>query len=394
MGREVYMPKMGQTMSEGTIISWHKNEGDYVKKGDVLLEAESDKSIFEIVAEEDGVIKKIFYKEGEVVLVNTTLAYIGGEDEEIPVALESSDTSRDDNLNSALDNANNKVQSEDEKTENNKLIASAGVRKMAKEKGIDLSKVEPSEVDGVIRFKDIKNYLKSQSYEEDYQIIKEESISFLRKRTGEKLQKTARLIPHTTSTIEINALSMREYLKNDRLQNRNSKQIKLTYNDIIITSVAKALREVPEINVIFDGKKIKYIKNVNIGVAVATEKGLVAPVIKNADLKSITEIAVEIKTLIDKAHSGKLLPKDYEHGTFTISNLGMFNIDSFTSIINSPESAILSVGAIVDRAWVINGEIRVCPIFKATLNIDHRILDGLLVAKFQNKLKEVCENVS
>ena len=226
-----------------------------------------------------------------------------------------------------------------------------------------------------------------------YEIEKEEPMSAIRKRISERLQISVQSALHVSSTIEIDATRMREYLTGHATVTADKPQIKITYTDLLVNLVAKVLREIPEFNATCDGNNIKYIKNINIGVAVAIPNGLMVPVVRNADSKTIPEIAIELRTLAEKARSGKLIPEEYSYGTFTISNLGMLGVESFTSIINPPESAILGVGAIIDRPRVIDGKITVRPIFKVTLNIDHRIADGVLAAQLLNKLKSFCEEV-
>lgn len=389
------MPKLGQTMTEGRVVRWLKSEGDSVKKGDIVVEIETDKSVFEVEAAGGGVLRKIFVEEDQTVPVATTLAYIADPDEEIPKEPKTPIAKKPDQ---------SEVSVIPEPTAH--VLASPRVRRFAKEKGIDLSKVKSSDPRGIISVKDVEEYIVTQSSARSsgqgkefrfpevagvYELEKEEPMSVLRKRISERLRMSVQSALHVSSTIEIDAISMKKYLTGQAADTVDQSQIKITYTDLLVSLVARVLREMPQFNATCDGQNIRYIKNVNIGVAVAVPRGLMVPVIRNADQKTIPEISRELRTLAEKALSGKLTPEEYSYGTFTISNLGMFGIESFTSIINPPESAILGVGVITDQPRVINGQIAICPVFKATLNIDHRLVDGVLAAQFLNKLKIFCE---
>jgi len=394
---EVFMPKLGQTMTEGRVVRWVKLEGDKVKKGDIVVEIETDKSTFEVEAGGDGVLRKIFVEEERTVPVATTLGYIADPEEEVP----------EEPITPAV--------SEPEQKEvpaapgpAGQVLASPRARRLAREKGIDLSKVKSSNPEGIISLEDVEAYIAARlpAGSEDtgkepafvevagvYELEKEEPMSVLRQKISERLRVSVRSALHVSSMIEIDATGMREYLSGRAADTAGESQVKITYTDLLVGLVAKVLGEVPQFKATCDGRNIRYIKNINIGVAVAVPNGLMVPVIHNADRKTIPEISAELRALAEKARSGKLTPEEYSCGTFTISNLGMFGIESFTSIINPPESAILGIGAVMDRPRVSNGQVTVRPVFKATLNIDHRLADGVLAARFLDKLKVFCEEV-
>lgn len=430
MAFEVKMPKLGTTMTEGTIIRWIKKEGERVEKGEPLLEIQTDKVNLEEECPESGILKKIVYLEGQVVEVGKTIAIITKEGEEY------NDVGKPEEIMEKKQEVTGEIRGNTEEKKNaesetEKVKASPAAKRVARENNIDLKDVNPTGPDGRIVEKDVINYinktkvtpvakkiaeekgidLSTITKQEGMRITKEDVLSKInenltleenikriplsgpRKIIAEKMKKSKIEAPHFYLTLSVdmtNAIKLKEELsvKIEKLTG-----VKLSLNDIIIKSAARALKEYPMLNSSIENEFIIVKEDINIGLAVALEEGLVVPVIRNADKKGLSEISKESSELIIKARSGKLLPDDYQGGTFTISNLGMFGIEEFKAVINLPESAILAVGKIVKTPVVDeNDELKVKPIMKLTLSCDHRIIDGALGAKFLNRIKELLEN--
>ena len=430
MAFEVKMPKLGTTMTEGTIIRWIKKEGERVEKGEPLLEIQTDKVNLEEECPESGILKKIVYLEGQVVEVGKTIAIITKEGEEY------NDVGKPEEIMEKKQEVTGEIRGDTEEKKNaesetEKVKASPAAKRVARENNIDLKDVNPTGPDGRIVEKDVINYinktkvtpvakkiaeekgidLSTITKQEGMRITKEDVLSKIkenltleenikriplsgpRKIIAEKMKKSKIEAPHFYLTLSVdmtNAIKLKEELsvKIEKLTG-----VKLSLNDIIIKSAARALKEYQMLNSSIENEFIIVKEDINIGLAVALEEGLVVPVIRNADKKGLSEISKESSELIIKARSGKLLPDDYQGGTFTISNLGMFGIEEFKAVINLPESAILAVGKIVKTPVVDeNDELKVKPIMKLTLSCDHRIIDGALGAKFLNRIKELLEN--
>ncbi|KYO65248.1 dihydrolipoamide acetyltransferase family protein [Thermovenabulum gondwanense] len=430
MAFEVKMPKLGTTMTEGTIIRWIKKEGERVEKGEPLLEIQTDKVNLEEECPESGILKKIVYLEGQVVEVGKTIAIITKEGEEY------NDVGKPEEIMEKKQEVTGEIRGNTEEKKNaesetEKVKASPAAKRLARENNIDIKDVNPTGPDGRIVEKDVINYinktkvtpvakkiaeekgidLSTITKQEGMRITKEDVLSKInenltleenikriplsgpRKIIAEKMKKSKIEAPHFYLTLSVdmtNAIKLKEELsvKIEKLTG-----VKLSLNDIIIKSAARALKEYPMLNSSIENEFIIVKEDINIGLAVALEEGLVVPVIRNADKKGLSEISKESSELIIKARSGKLLPDDYQGGTFTISNLGMFGIEEFKAVINLPESAILAVGKIVKTPVVDeNDELKVKPIMKLTLSCDHRIIDGALGAKFLNRIKELLEN--
>ncbi|MCD6445460.1 2-oxo acid dehydrogenase subunit E2 [Candidatus Bathyarchaeota archaeon] len=358
MVKKVVMPRLSLTMKEGTIGRWYKKEGDTVEKGEPLVEVLSEKATYDLEAPASGILRKIFVKDGEDAPVNAVIAVI---------------------------TAPNETFTETEiiqppKIKERKIIASPAAKRLAKEYGVDLSLVKGSGPEGRIVEDDVKRFI-----EESRGVlpkVKEKIVlSGLKKTSAERVSKSFRTAPHSTVVMDVDFSKAMEI----------HEKLKASYTSIIVKTVAEALKENPIVNSTLDGNVIKIFEDVNIGVAVATEKGLIVPVIRNADKKSIMEIDEIIRELTEKAREGNLKKEDLTGGTFTVTNLGMYNVDFFMPIINPPEAAILGVGKIREKPVVINGKIEVKPIITLSLAFDHRIIDGAPAARFLQKIKEKIE---
>ena len=431
MAEIIRMPKMSDTMEEGVIATWLKKVGDDVKSGDILAEVETDKATMELESYDDGTLLHIGVKDGDSVPVDGVIAIIGEKDENVKSILEelennsseeddpkpdenyqSDDTPEEneiykENIETSFDDGDVKEDIAIEDSSNNsdlsdsRVKASPLAKKLADEKGISLSNIKGSGDGGRIVKQDIENYsdikpsesvskkqeitLPTMYSEESYEEI---PLSQMRKTISKRLAESKFSAPHFYLTMEINMDNCME----GRKKINETSEIKISFNDIILKACAVALRKHPMVNASFLTDKIRVNNHVHIGVAVAVDEGLLVPVIKFADNKSLSHISTEVKMLANKAKNKQLQPSEWEGNTFTISNLGMFGIDEFTAIINPNDSCILAVGGIKNTPIIKNGEIVTGNIMKVTLSCDHRIVDGALGASFLQTLKELIED--
>jgi pyruvate dehydrogenase E2 component (dihydrolipoamide acetyltransferase) len=401
----VRMPKLSDTMTEGTIEKWHKKVGDKVKSGELLADIATDKATMEFESFQDGVLIYQGIAEGQAVSVDAIIAILGKGGEDVQAILAAV------NSGSASEPAAT-VHKEEVKTAvpapvtNTNTVSSHGGRikasplakALAKEKGIDLAKVNGTGDGGRITKQDIENYkgLPTQSTTAisngtvaiGLEGFTDEPASQMRKTIARRLLESKNGAPHFYLTVEIdmdNAIASREAIN-------AISEVKTSFNDLVIKASAAALRKHPRVNSSWMGDRIRINHHIHIGVAVAVEDGLLVPVVRFADQKSLSQISSEVKSLGKRAKEKKLQPSDWEGNTFTISNLGMFGIESFTSIINSPESCILSVGAIRQIPVVKNGAVVPGNVMKITLACDHRSVDGATGAAFLQTLKTYLEN--
>ena len=421
MAEIIRMPKMSDTMEEGVIASWLKKVGDEIKSGDILAEVETDKATMELESYDDGTLLHIGIKDGESVPVNGIIAIIGEKDEDISEILNeaSSDSSnkeeekeplveenidkkdeavKDEEINKGISDSVKEVENTENISSNGRTKASPLAKKIALEKGIDLKNIQGSGEGGRIIKKDLESIpsedanIPSQKIDLP-KIIAEESydeiaVSQMRKTISKRLSESKFTAPHFYLTMEIN---MDNCIEGRKKINETS-QVKISFNDIILKACASALRKHPMVNSSLIENKIRKNHHIHIGVAVAVDEGLLVPVIRFADNKTLTHISLEVKDLADKAKEKKLQPSDWEGNTFTISNLGMFGIEEFTAIINPNDSCILAIGGIKNTPVVKNGEIVPGNIMKVTMSCDHRLVDGATGAKFLKTLKELLED--
>jgi pyruvate dehydrogenase E2 component (dihydrolipoamide acetyltransferase) len=378
MVTKVVMPKYGWTMTEGKVLKWLKKEGELVKKGEPLFEMESEKTVTQVEAETSGILRKILVQEGTVVPVGETIAILTEPGEELP----SSDTLKQ------------MVEEKPQIVEEEKIKISPAARKLAEEHGIDITKIKGTGPDGRIVKEDILRVIESEK-----EVVKVSSLPAkiiplegMRKIIAERMTLSARTTARVLLTIDVD-MSEVSKLRQSLLEDVEKKWgVRLTYTDILVKAVAKALEEHPIVNSILVEDKIHVMESINIGVAVALKDGLIVPVVREANKKSLIEIALQLKELIEKARQGKLSTEEATGGTFTISNLGMYGVGVQMQIINPPEVAILGVGAITDKPVVINGQITIRPMMTLSLVFDHRALDGAPAAEFLVTLKRILEN--
>ncbi|GGF03854.1 pyruvate dehydrogenase E2 component (dihydrolipoamide acetyltransferase) [Chishuiella changwenlii] len=404
----ITMPRLSDTMEEGTVVVWHKNVGDKVAEGDILAEIETDKAVQEFESEFDGVLLFQGAKVNEPAPVDTILAIIGEEGTDVSgivanggktsTASKSKPEETEDDEKPVVVELDVNNNSKSEET-NGRIFASPLAKTIAKDKGINLAEVKGSGDNGRIIKKDIENYQPTQAKAETKTESKpaqtfvsgEDKVipnSQMRKVIAKRLAESKFTAPHYYLNVELdmdNAIEARKQLN-------TVPNTKVSFNDIVVKAVAMALRQHPAVNSTWTDKEIIQHGDINIGVAVAVEDGLLVPVVKNTDQKSFNQISAEVRDYAGRARDRKLKADEMEKSTFSVSNLGMFGIESFTSIINQPNSCILSVGAIVQKPVVKDGQIVVGNTMKLSLACDHRTVDGATGAQFLQTLKMFIEN--
>ncbi|MFP9099700.1 pyruvate dehydrogenase complex dihydrolipoamide acetyltransferase [Flavobacterium sp. RHBU_24] len=423
----VTMPRLSDTMTDGTVATWLKKVGDEVKEGDILAEIETDKATMEFESFNAGTLLYIGVQEGETAPVDSTLAIIGpagtdvsafkdGAPAAAPAAKseDKAEAKTEDKKEAAPAAAESKEETTEEvaTADGGRVFISPLARKIAKDKGVDLAKVKGSGENGRIVKKDVENYTPAAApakeaapaakegaapaakpaapaYVPSGEVATEEvKNNQMRKVIARRLAESKFTAPEYSLTIELdmdNAIASRNVIN-------AVPDTKVSFNDMVVKACAMALRKHPQVNTQWKDDVTIYNKHISIGVAVAVEDGLLVPVLKFTDNMSLTQIGASVRDLAGKAKNKKLAPAEMEGSTFTVSNLGMFGISEFTSIINQPNSAILSVGAIIQQPVVKGGQIVVGNVMKVTLTCDHRTIDGATGAQFLQTLKQFIEN--
>ena len=398
MATKVLMEALSPTMEEGRIAQWLKHEGDTVTTGDVLAEVETDKAVMELQARADGVLRKVLVGDGQTAEVGSLVAVIAGADEDIG------------DLGAAAPKSKPEKQPETQATPaaasptaapaappsgdaaGERIKASPLARRVASERGVDLAAVSGSGPGGRIIKRDVESAVPAATgaaragwADEGYEDV---PLSQLRKTIAKRLTQSLAPIPHFFLTAEFDmerAVEAREEL--------NARgDVKISVNDIVIKAVAAALRQHRACNAWWQDDHIRYFNDVHLSMAVAVEEGLITPVIRHADRKSLREIATEARALAERARARKLKPEEYTGGTFSVSNLGMFGIDEFTAVINPPEAGILAVGALTPKPVALDGTVTVRRRMRVTMSCDHRVIDGATGAQFLQTVRLMLEN--
>jgi len=413
MAEKIIMPKLGLTMEEGVINKWLVKEGDQVEKGDALFEVATDKVNMEVESTANGVVLKIMAAEGETIPITQTVAYIGKPGEVIEEKEESVPAPQKTEEKPEAVQIEEKKATIDLETAGERIKASPLARRLASEYGLDLSKIQGTGPGGRIVKEDIekayqqKEIIVPQKEEkpkvEPVVMVKETLIpgeglpkeviplTRMRKIIAERMHSSMQNKPHFYLQMEVLADELVKLRGRMLPLIEKTTGLRISYNDILIKIVAQSLEKFPTINAYFLDNGIQMNPAVNIGVAVALEDGLIVPVVKNANLKGLSQIVVETNDLSKRARESKLLPEEITGGTFTISNLGMYGVDSFNAIINAPESAILACGAIKKRPYFDGENIVVASLMNLTLSGDHQIVDGAVAAQFMQYLKNLIE---
>lgn len=423
MAEIVYMPKLSDTMTEGVVAEWLKKVGDPVSSGEILAEIETDKATMEFESFYDGVLLHIGVEKGKGAPVNAVLAIIGEKGEDVAAILASAvPPGAATEVKSATPAAAEEpakvaevapanpapspepVVAQTQTVSNNsngdKVFASPLARKLASEKGISIEQVAGTGEGGRIVKRDVDHFVpytpaangkasvQFSSAPAGVESFEDETVSQMRKTIARRLAESKFTAPHFYLTLDIdmdNAINARKAMN-------ATEGVKVSFNDMVVKAVAMALRQHPAVNSAWMGDFIRRNKHVHIGVAVAVEDGLLVPVVRFADTKGFTQIGAEVREFAQKAKDKKLQPADWEGNTFTISNLGMFGIESFTAIVNPPDSCILAVGGIKEVPVVKNGQVVPGNVMKVTLSCDHRVVDGATGSAFLQTFKGLMEN--
>lgn len=395
MAKYIIMPKLGFNMETGVVAKWSKKEGDSIEEQEVVLEIETDKTVMEVEAQTSGILKKILVPEGEEVPVTLPIAIIGDKEEDISQMIEEAYQKLGKKESVEAPKEEKEVtpiekKPMEAKKETAGRISPRAIRK-AKELGIQIEQVEASSASSAISEKDVLAYYETHQGKINLEDQDDKRIPYtgMRKIIGDRLSQSKFTAPHLYFTVSIDMTNVTALLK----RYNQDREKRISINDFLIFAVAKVLSEQSAINCSLIDEEILYHKAVNIGVAVALEEGLIVPVLKDANQKGVAQLSQEVRELIKLARERKLMPEDYQGGTFTISNLGMYGIENFTAIINPPEAAILSVGEIKKMPVVIEeGEkIEIRSIMKATVSVDHRLIDGTIAATFLKQVKDYLE---
>ncbi|MEI6880114.1 MAG: pyruvate dehydrogenase complex dihydrolipoamide acetyltransferase [Bacteroidota bacterium] len=396
MAEVIRMPKMSDTMTEGVIVAWNKKVGDAVKSGDILAEVETDKATMELENYVKGTLLHIGIEKGQSVPVDAIIAIVGQPGEDISALLSAAPAAPAAAAKPVEESAPAApvATTTTAATHDDRLKASPLARKIAEEKGIDISALNGSGENGRIVKRDLENVTASTttkvaafapSLGESFEDL---PLSQMRKTIARRLAESKFSAPHFYLTMEIDM----DRAVEARARINTSSGVKISMNDMVIKAVAAALRKNPKVNSSWLGDKIRLNHHIHIGVAMAVDEGLIVPVVKFADQKSMSQISAEVKVYAEKAKAKKLTPEEFTGNTFTISNLGMFGIEEFTAIINPPDSCILAVGTVKEVPVVKNGQVTIGNIMKVTLSCDHRSVDGAVGSSFLQSLKGFLED--
>ena len=409
----ITMPRLSDTMTDGTVATWLKKEGESVEEGDILAEIETDKATMEFESFYEGTLLHIGVAEGDTAPVDSLLAIIGPEGTDVNSILENGGVVNQPAKKAEVEKEKKETKEEAKPVVNSstnestgRIFASPLAKKIAADKGINLSEVSGSGENGRIIKKDIENYTPVSKIEEKVatsektatpkaafvasgeESSEEVKNSQMRKAIAKSLSNSKFSAPDFSLNIEVNmdnAIASRKTIN-------SIPDTKVSFNDMVVKACAMALQKHPQVNTSWSDSATVYHKHIHVGVAVAVDEGLLVPVIKHTNVLSLTQIGASVRDLAGKARNKKITPAEMQGSTFTVSNLGMFGIDNFTSIINQPNSAILSVGAIVEKPVVKNGQIVVGNTMNLTLTCDHRTVDGAVGAQFLQTLKTYIEN--
>ncbi|HBD28181.1 MAG TPA: hypothetical protein DC040_03270 [Deltaproteobacteria bacterium] len=386
MATEVIMPALSPAQETGILIEWFKEEGDLIEKGEPLMEVETDKANVEVEATTTGILANITVNLGDEIPVGKVIALILADGESVTESKKeysSSETKVSEEDTAQLQTTISNPLDPSANLPTNKIVASPKVRQYAKKEGIDLSFIKGSGPNGVILMEDVLvNQSSTETEENDIPTSKGWRLM------ADRLTESWSSAPHFNLVRHLDVSNLVTYKK--QVQEKNSNR--LTYTDLLIKLVSITLKEHPRINASWIDNKIVKNSEINVGLAVDFDGGLIVPVIHKTDELSLGEITNRRKDLITRTQAGKLRSGDLDRGTFTISNLGMFDVDSFNAIINPPQAAILAVGRIVDKVVPVDGLPAVRPILTLNLSFDHRVVDGVRGAKFLKTLSNLIEN--
>ncbi len=414
MASRVLMPKGSDTMTEGKVLKWLKNEGEQVANGDPLVEIETDKVDMEVESMASGVLRKVLVSAGETVPVGQMLAVIGKAEEDISSFISSNggaaakpaaapEKKEDEPKEAASSQSTTRAETPapgaapTSQAAGGRILASPLARRIAREAGLDLAAIQGSGPGGRIIRRDVESATAAGApsapapqFAPQGPEFRDEPLSQMRKTIAQRLAQSLGPIPHFYLTIDVDMKKAKELRES---ANNLKTDLKLTYNDIIVKACAVALTQHPDVNASFTGNAIRYHNRIHLGIAVAIEGGgLITPVVRDCNFKTLQQISSESKDLIARARTRKLKPEEYTGGTFSVSNLGMLGIVEFSAVINPPEGAILAIGSVEEKPVVENGQITIGYRCRMTLSCDHRVVDGAIGAKFLQTLQQILEN--
>lgn len=393
MATDVIMPALGVAQEKGTLLAWHKAEGQAVKKGEPLMEIETDKATVEIEAPASGTLTQVSARAGDEIPVGQRIALILAPGEPLPAETKpttsvSPPTAKKESA--AAPEAKTAAAQFVVSPSSGRLLVSPAAKRIAQEKGINLATLKGSGPEGSILAEDVlraapDEAVKPQAAPRAPQVM---PLSSMRRIVGERMTQSKRSAPHFYISMDIDMSAVSEARASRKEKGETDVP---SLNDFILYACARALKDFPTLNSSYTEQGIRLHGDINIGVAVALDEGLVVPVIQNADRLSLAELAARSRELAEKAQKKKLFPLDYEGGTFTVSNLGMLGVDSFIAIINPPQCAILAVGRVAPRVVADDGMFAMKSILTATLSADHRVVDGAIAARFLQQVKQYLE---
>ena len=394
MALSVVMPALEMAQETGKVVSWHKKEGEHVAKGELLLEIETDKAVVEIEAQGDGILSGVSAREGDVIPVGQTIAWLLVVGETVPSEMAPAQTGRTNSGPATPGRSPTSAGRPADAAATGTARMSPKARKLAKEHGVDINALRGSGPEGEILADDILKAAASSTPPEPVAEAAAESLSAIGRLMAERTTHSWTTVPHFFVSRDVDATSL--VAARERLVRaiEPSRGVKPTHTDVLVAAVARALQKHPRMNASWAHGAIRTHADVHIGLAMAVNDGVVAAVIPNADRASVANIALKRRELTERARANRLQPSDLAGATFTISNLGMYNVDAFTAIIVPPQAGILAVGAIAQRAVAVDGQVGVRPMMTLTLSSDHRVVDGARAAAFLNEVVETLEVVT
>ncbi len=400
MATKILMPKLSDTMTEGVILKWLKKEGEKVKQGETLVEIESDKADMELEVYDSGILRKIMVPEGGKAEIGASIAIIAEANEDISALLTDTPSaahqiSKTETTKDASKSMPLSSQPATSIVADGHVKASPLAKRLATENKIELRAISGSGPQGRIIKRDVEPLVsgkKTLQFKPAAKIIRgghrDVELSLIRKTIAQRMQESKQTVPHFYVTVEIDmepAIAFREQLN-------TATDSKISFTDILVKTAAMTLMNHPNINAAYMGNTMRQFGEAHVAVAVALDDGLVTPVLRNCEQKTIPQLNTELHDLVGRARNRKLKPEEYQGATFTISNLGMFGVEDFVAIVNPPEGAILAIGSIVEKPVVQGGQIVIGRTMKVTLSSDHRIIDGAIAAHFLQDFKKLMEN--
>jgi pyruvate dehydrogenase E2 component (dihydrolipoamide acetyltransferase) len=395
MATKIVMEALSPTMEEGTVVKWLKGEGDAVKTGETLAEVETDKAIMELVARGEGVLRRIFTEAGVAVDVGTLIGVVGTADEDISnIGPSDSESVATEDEKAPQDEATpatsaSRAESAPQTPADGRVKASPLARRMASERGLNLTSLQGSGPGGRIVKRDVLSAPMGGAVTTPATPFDDVPLTQIRKTIARRLSESIGPIPHFFLTTEVD---MERAADARTALNALGDDTRISFNDIVLKVVAEALVAHRECNAWWQGDHIRYFTDAHISVAVAIPDGLITPVVRNANHKTLRQISQEVRELAARASDKKLTPEEYTGGTFSVSNLGMFGIDQFTGVINPPEAGLLAVGAITDKPVAHEGKLEVRKRMRLTMSCDHRVIDGATGARFLQSVQRMLEN--